>query len=455
MIKTSKNFLPLSFALLAALILTIAGCSGGSSSGSGNPYPDGDQDGIADSNDTDYQGDPNIPCTTAKIYWPNDNIVVGNNGDIRWELLPKGCGLSATQNKSVKALADSGNVSTASVAKYPGQLITSIRIPCDPQFGSAKRPVNYDFSELGRALNDSQGWYKGTVSHPGPAKGCAGGDGNNGGDGGTGGGTQCSDFSGTNGGVYPNCTCSNSNHEWDGGACVTPNPGGGGSGGGNQCPTTNGAGGAYPNCKCASGFDYNPSTNKCEEVVKPGVYECDMSEEAFRKADVTISGNWAGFFSGMPPGRITIKWKTFRRSSTGQLIEDSNCISPVDRLTPPQLRVKWFPTGRTSSTEPDGPIWHGGRSNYVLQFDENEGVSPGFIPTNQSCPGVMPSNWPRYPEVNTGLCWSIGEFGGSCGSTNQGYVGTWGKRVALENRNCWCNSRDDTGLCDANGVPLE
>jgi len=39
MIKTPKNFLPLSFALLAALTLTIAGCSGGgSSSGAHNPY---------------------------------------------------------------------------------------------------------------------------------------------------------------------------------------------------------------------------------------------------------------------------------------------------------------------------------------------------------------------------------------------------------------------------------
>jgi len=303
MIKTSKNFLPLSFALLAALTLTIAGCSGGSSSGSHNPYPDADADGINNGNDPDADGDgipnnsdnsnpppplgdPSIPCTTTKIYWPNDNVVAGDNGDIRWELLPKGCGLSATQNKSVKARADSGNVSTASVAKYPGQLITSIRIPCDPQFGSAKRPVNYDFSELGRALNDSQGWYKGTVSHPGPAKGCSGGDGNNGS-----GGTQCSDFSGTNGGVYPNCTCSNSNHVWDGGACVTPDPdgGGGGSGGGNQCPT--GAGGTYPNCKCASGFDYNLSTNTCEAPKALCSYE-DLNPKVVGGFGVVTKVTW-------------------------------------------------------------------------------------------------------------------------------------------------------------------
>ena len=282
--KPLKQFVLILFAIVFVGAIGVnSGCSSGSSSGTDNPNQDSDQDGINNGNDPDADGDgipnngdqdnPPPPiadsgkaCTTTKIYWPNDEIVAGNNADIRWELLPKGCGLSSTQNKAVKAIGSSGNVSVASVAKYPGQLITSIRVPCDPQFGSAKRPVRYDFTELGRMLGDSQGGYQATISHPGSSKGCSGGDGNSGGGDGSN-PTQCSDFSGTSGGTYPNCTCSNGNYVFDGGACVPQN-----SGGGNQCPTENGAGGTYPSCSCASGYNYNASTNTCdlEFGVSPG-----------------------------------------------------------------------------------------------------------------------------------------------------------------------------------------
>ncbi|MDC1073547.1 hypothetical protein OAR43_10090 [Gammaproteobacteria bacterium] len=300
--KPLKQFVLILFAIVFVGAIGVnSGCSSGSSSGTDNPNQDSDQDGINNGNDPDADGDgipnngdqdnpppplgdPSVPCTTTKIYWPNDEIVAGNNADLRWELLPKGCGLSSTQNKAVKATGSSGNVSVASVAKYPGQLITSIRVPCDPQFGSAKRPVRYDFTELGRMLGDSQGGYQATISHPGSSKGCSGGDGNSGGGDGSN-PTQCSDFSGTSGGTYPNCTCSNSNYVFDGGACVPQN-----SGGGNKCPTENGAGGTYPSCSCASGYNYNASTNTCE---KPKPF-CTLGD-----LNPSVSGTFGG------NGRVT------------------------------------------------------------------------------------------------------------------------------------------------------
>jgi len=316
-ITTLKQFLLilLTVGFLGA-VATIGGCGGGGSdSGAHNPNPDADGDGINNNNDGDIDGDgipngqdPDIDqdgkpndsdndddgdgildeddktpggpvgpppgggntgsgdtgtaCTTTKITWPNDEVIAGNSADLRWELQPKGCALSSAQNKSVKATAKSGNVSIASVAKSAGQLITTIRVPCDPQFGTNSRPVAYDFTELGQAIDDGLGGYKHTINHPGPAKGCSGEDGNSGGGSG---GTQCSDFSGTNGGTYPNCTCQNKDYTFDGGACVAPDPPDGGGEPTNECPTENGTGGTYPSCSCRDGYNYNPPTNTCDE----------------------------------------------------------------------------------------------------------------------------------------------------------------------------------------------
>jgi hypothetical protein len=283
-----QNIVRIVFIGFFAMVLGIAGCGGGgSNSGVNDLYPDQDQDGINNGNDPDVDGDgisndsdkdnnnngtpdsdepsytpgpignPSIPCTTTKIGWPNDEVIAGNSADLRWELQPNGCSLSTTQNKSIKAIANSGNVSIASVAKNVGQLITTIRVPCDPQFGTDSRPVAYDFTELGQAIGDTLGGYKHTITHPGPAKGCSNDTSE----------IQCSDFSGTNGGTYPNCTCQNKDNFFDGGACVAPDPGGeDGSGSApKECPTENGTGGTYPTCSCKDGYNYNPPTNTCDE----------------------------------------------------------------------------------------------------------------------------------------------------------------------------------------------
>ena len=220
-------------------VLTIAGCSGSGSSGV--ERPDADQDGINNGNDPDADGDgilnnedssnppppvanPNIPCTTTKIYWPNDEVLAGETSSIRWELVPKNCSLRSDQNKQVSMKGTAGSVTTFSTSKYVGQLSSSIKVPC---VAGSKVSVKYDFTALASAIGDPSQGYTNTITHTVPSKGCG-------------------------------------------------DSGGGESGGGNtgdekQCPTTNGAGGTYPSCKCQSGYDYNASTNSCDEKPEPGI----------------------------------------------------------------------------------------------------------------------------------------------------------------------------------------
>ena len=67
---------------------------------------------------------------------------------------------------------------------------------------------------------------------------------------------NCSNYSGTNGGTYPNCTCAEPSQVFssNNGGCIdlTPN---------STCPSN--ATGTYPNCYCPSNYMYDVQTNTC------------------------------------------------------------------------------------------------------------------------------------------------------------------------------------------------
>jgi hypothetical protein len=213
----------------------------------------GDCDGDGTPNNQDGNNGTSPLCTTAKIIWPNDEIAVGNNADIKWDLMPANCAITEAQNKNIKLRAVSGKIQSTSNAKGVAAQVTTIRIPCDPKLGTGPRAVAYDFTELGQALGDTAGGYKHTITHPASSKGCSGDGGGT--DPGPGEPNQCP-IDAT--GKYPNCSCPNGTvYNANKNDCEVDD----GPGKPNQCPID--ATGKYPNCSCPAGQEYDKNKNDC------------------------------------------------------------------------------------------------------------------------------------------------------------------------------------------------
>jgi len=305
---------------LIGFAFVVAGCSGGSSSSGGSSdadlLPDTDGDGIVDQHDFDIDGDgidnnidddidgdgtlnkddstangpvdeheeldlqlpyPNRFCTSAQIIPPNDDHQTGATVIVKWKLLPKKCGWDQNRQTGRASAASNAIQGYYPLATYsrpvsPGLLKASLVIPHHCALNSNdlnNYPIRYTIKEIQKAVAGKNDWpaYEQTVHHYiGNGKTFCPGNSLPPDDEDTG-ETQCSDFSGTNGGTYPNCTCETDDHIFEDGACVVPTPGDGdGSDTAWACPTENGIGGTYPACTCKVGYDYNESENDCIEL---------------------------------------------------------------------------------------------------------------------------------------------------------------------------------------------
>ena len=295
----------------------------------------------------------------------------------------------------------SGTESSKSLNKNLNTLNTPIEIPCDSNFGSKPRPVAYDFTELGKALGDTVGGYKNTITHPAPGKGCSGE-----------------------------------------GPDTEPGPGKP-----NQCPSD--ATGTYPSCACTTaGFTYNESKNDCLPVAGPGEKPGTNPLVPAVIADANIGRHKDAVCDQEDPlsSAVTCTLPSGQTSTWSLWVNNEATVLPLDKFVPPTWNVSpgswnieiWltkspkcstasegkFPTSPAghlfvySASPADKQTWKEIKADCTVRIslkNSPDGINNGESPTYIEMP--QPGNWILKPTTSqnsiTIKTFSAGKLNGS------------------------------------------